>query len=127
MDLRKATYGLLAAAATVWVFLAPSYWVFTATTAVLLAITTLGLTVVVGWVREVSLVQAGLVGTAMYVSGYLYRPEGGLGWPFLAAAAVGIGVVVLLSVLVSLTPARRSEERRVGDGCGGGGWPRRVM
>ena len=79
MALRKATYGLLAAAATLWVFLAPSYWVFTATTAVLLAITTLGLTVVVGWVREVSLVQAGLVGTAMYISGYLYRPDGGLG------------------------------------------------
>ena len=108
MDLRKATYGLLAAAATLWVFLAPSYWVFIATTAVLLAITTLGLTVVVGWVREVSLVQAGLVGTAMYVSGYLYRAEGGLGWPFLAAAAVGIGVVVLLSVLVSLSTARLS-------------------
>jgi ABC-type branched-subunit amino acid transport system ATPase component/ABC-type branched-subunit amino acid transport system permease subunit len=106
--MRKATYGLLAAAAVLWVFLAPSYWVFTATTAVLLAITTLGLTVVVGWVREVSLVQAGLVGTAMYVSGYLYRPEGGLGWPFLAAAAVGIGVVVVLSVLVSLSTARLS-------------------
>jgi ABC-type branched-subunit amino acid transport system permease subunit len=101
-------YGLLGGTAVLWALLAPSYWVFTATTAVLLAITTLGLTVVVGWVREVSLVQAGLVGTAMYISGYLYRPEGGWGWPFLAAAAVGIGVVVLLSVLVSLSTARLS-------------------
>jgi ABC-type branched-subunit amino acid transport system permease subunit len=100
-------YGLLGGTAVLWALLAPSYWVFTATTAVLLAITTLGLTVVVGWVREVSLVQAGLVGTSMYISGYLYRDEGG-GWPFLAAAAVGIGVVVLLSVLVSLSTARLS-------------------
>lgn len=105
---RQGIYAVLAATTFLWVYLAPSYWVFTATTAVILAIATLGLTVVVGWVREVSLVQAGLVGTAMYVSGYLYRPEGGRGWPFLAAAATGVGIVVALSVLVSLATARLS-------------------
>lgn len=101
-------YGLLALASIAWVFFAASYWVFTATIAVLLAIATLGLTVVVGWVREVSLMQAGLVGTSLYLTGYLYRPEGGRGWPFLAAAAFGIGFVVLLSILISLATARLS-------------------
>lgn len=106
--MQRTAFAVLGAVAVGWAVLAPSYWVFTATTALLLAIATLGLTVVVGWVREVSLMQAGLVGTAMYISGYLYRPEGGWGWPFMAAAAVGIGVVVALSVVVSLSTARLS-------------------
>lgn len=104
----RAGYGALAAAAVLWVFVAPSYWVFTATAAILLAISALGLTVVVGWVREVSLVQAGLVGSAVYVSGYLNRQVGGEGWPFLPAALAGIAVAVALSLLVSLATARLS-------------------
>ena len=101
-------WAVVAAVAVLWVYLAPSYWIFTATAAILLAITTLGLTVVVGWVREVSLVQAGLTGMAVYVGGYAYRTEGGWGWPFLLAAAFAIGTVVLLSVVVSLATARLS-------------------
>jgi ABC-type branched-subunit amino acid transport system permease subunit len=101
-------YAVVFAAAIVWALVAANYWVFITTAAILLAISTLGLMVVVGWAREVSLVQAGLTGTAVYLGGYAYRPEGGWGWPFLVAAAFAIGIVVLLSVFVSLATAKLS-------------------
>ncbi|MGH8999543.1 MAG: ATP-binding cassette domain-containing protein [Acidimicrobiia bacterium] len=94
--------------AVVWVLRAPGYWVFTANAGLILGVTTLGLLVVVGWANEVSLVQAGLTGTAVYVSAWADRPGNGLDWPFLAAAGFGIGVVVVLSVVVSLATAKLS-------------------
>jgi len=107
-----------AAVAVLWVYVAPTYWIFTVTAALLVAISALGLSVV-GWVGEFSLAQAGLTGIAVYVGAYAYRPPAahgtfhttsqvGLGWPFLAAAALAIGVVVLLSVVVSLATSRLS-------------------
>src|SRR5437764_1106807 len=59
-----AAGAVLAAAGLVWVLRAPGYWVFTANAGLILAVATLGLMVVVGWIKEVSLVQAGLTGTA---------------------------------------------------------------
>ena len=97
----------LAAVAALWVFVAPGYWVFTATTGILLAVATVGLTAVVGWTREVSLVQAGLTGTALYVCAFATR-EGRWEWPYLAAACLAIALVVGISVLVSLSTARLS-------------------
>lgn len=108
VGLNEAAYVAFVALAVVWALTAASYWVFTTTAALLLAISTLGLMVVVGWAREVSLVQAGLTGTAVYLGGYAYRPEGGWGWPFLLAAAFAIGVVMLLSVVVALATAKLS-------------------
>jgi ABC-type branched-subunit amino acid transport system ATPase component/ABC-type branched-subunit amino acid transport system permease subunit len=99
---------LLGAVAAGWVFWAPGYWVFTANAGLILAVSTLGLLIVVGWAGEVSLVQAGLTGTAVYVCAWADRAGNGLGWPFLAAAGLGIGVVVALSVLVALATARLS-------------------
>ena len=104
----EASYAVFAAVAVVWALVAADYWVFITTMAILLAISTLGLTVVTGWAREVSLVQAGLTGTAVYLGGYAYRADRGWGLPFLVAAAFAIGVVVVLSLLLSLGTAKLS-------------------
>ena len=106
--MRHPVVSAVLAAAVVWVFFAPGYWVFTVTAGLVLAVSTVGLMVVVGWAGEVSLAQAGLTGTAVYVCAWAARDGNGLGWPFLAAAALGIGVVVALSVLVALATARLS-------------------
>ncbi|HEV8623145.1 MAG TPA: ATP-binding cassette domain-containing protein, partial [Acidimicrobiia bacterium] len=108
MQRRAITVAVLAAVAAVWLFTAPQYWLFTATTGLTLAISTLGLLVLVGWAREVSLAQAGLTATAIYLSGFAMRSGAGWHWPYLAAAALGIGVVVLMSLLVSLSTAKLS-------------------
>jgi ABC-type branched-subunit amino acid transport system ATPase component/ABC-type branched-subunit amino acid transport system permease subunit len=99
--------GLLAAVA-VYVFTAPQYWLFTVTTGLILAISTLGLLVLTGWAREVSLAQAGLTGTAAYVCGFAMRGGNGWDWPFLASAGLAIAVVVGMSLVVSLATARLS-------------------
>jgi ABC-type branched-subunit amino acid transport system ATPase component/ABC-type branched-subunit amino acid transport system permease subunit len=103
---REAGGAALAAIALLWVFPAPDYWVFTATTGLILAVATLGLLVVVGWAREVSLVQAGLTGTALYLCAFAVRGGEGWGWPFLAGAGLAVAAVVAISVLVSLSTAR---------------------
>jgi ABC-type branched-subunit amino acid transport system ATPase component/ABC-type branched-subunit amino acid transport system permease subunit len=92
----------------IWVMTAPQYWLFTVNTGLVMAISTLGLLVLVGWAREVSLAQAGLTATAIYLCGFAMRGGDGWGWPYLAAAAMAIGVVVGLSLLVSLATAKMS-------------------
>src|SRR6266542_50100 len=89
-----------------WVARAPGYWVFTANAGLILAVSTLGLTIVVGWIREVSLAQAGLTGTAVYVCAYAYRPGHGWGLPYVVAAGIAIGAVMLLSLLIALAAER---------------------
>lgn len=64
--------------------------------------------VVVGYARD-HLMQAGLTGTAIYISGGAYRDNtGGLAGPFPTAAALGIGVTVMISLAVALVAARIS-------------------
>lgn len=92
----------------VWVFAAPTYWIFSVSIGIVLAIATLGLLAVVGWIREISLMQAGLVGTALYFTAYSYRESSGLGLPFPVAAAIGISVVVVISALVAIVSVRLS-------------------
>lgn len=98
----------VAIVAVTWVFMAPTYVIFSITVGLVLAIATLGLLPVVGWIREISLMQAGLVGTALYFCAYAYRDAAGLGLPFPVAAAVGTSVVVGISLLVALASARLS-------------------
>lgn len=112
---------LVVAASVLWVFLADNYWVFIGTRGLVLAISTLGLLVLVGWGREISLAQAGLVGSAAYICGYAYRSRSGasqlavgqkgvpgLGLPYLVSALIAIGFVVLVSVLVALVAVKLS-------------------
>jgi ABC-type branched-subunit amino acid transport system ATPase component/ABC-type branched-subunit amino acid transport system permease subunit len=90
-----------------WVFLAPDYWVFTVSAAIPLAITSLGLLVLQGWAREISLASAGLYGTALYFFGYLERPDNlGQGIPWLFAALIAIGSVTALMVVMAAASVR---------------------
>jgi ABC-type branched-subunit amino acid transport system ATPase component/ABC-type branched-subunit amino acid transport system permease subunit len=99
---------LAAAFAIAFPFLAENSTIFTVTGGLVLGIAALGLVAVVGWSREVSLVQAGLTGTAAYISGYLDRSVDGKGLPFVAAALIATAVVVGLSMIVALGTARLS-------------------
>src|SRR5438445_1943657 len=84
-------YAVAAAVAVGWSVIAPNYWIFTVTSGIILGIAGLGLLAIVGWGREISLMQAGLTGTAAYLTGYFYRStEGGWGLPFLAAVGLAI-------------------------------------
>jgi ABC-type branched-subunit amino acid transport system permease subunit len=91
---------------------ANDYWTFNLTVGLVLAIACLGLLVVIGWGREISLAQAGLTGASLYVTGYCARggKPGELGpdLPFPVAALVGTGFVVLISCLVALISMRLS-------------------
>jgi ABC-type branched-subunit amino acid transport system permease subunit len=100
-------YPVVAAVALGWVRFASQTWVFLGSVACILAVASMGLTVLVGWGNEVSLAQAALVGTAVYISGYASRPDG-FDWAFLPAAALGLAVAVALSALVALPTARLS-------------------
>ncbi len=86
------------------------YWTFNVMVGLVLAIACLGLLVVVGWGREISLAQAGLTGSSLYITGYLARGdkpgEAGPGLPFPAAALGGIAFCVGVSVLVALISMR---------------------
>jgi ABC-type branched-subunit amino acid transport system permease subunit len=85
-----------------------SYWVFNVCVGLVLAIACLGLVAVVGWAREISLMQAGLTGSALYLTGY--RISGRLGTgepvPLPVAALYGVGFAVVVSVLVALVSMR---------------------
>lgn len=106
---RNAAYLVAAAVAVAWSFIGANFWVFTVTAGMITGIAALGLLVVVGWAREISLVQAGLTGTAAYLTGYFYRStEGGWGAPYLVSVALAIAVVVALSLVLSLATAKLS-------------------
>lgn len=87
---------------------ASTHWTFTVQVGIVLAISCLGLLVLVGWAREISLAQAGLTGSALYLCQYLYRTEEsyGAGWPFSAAAAFAVGFVVAVSFVTVLVAMR---------------------
>lgn len=98
-------------------------WVYNVNTGLLLAIPALGLLVVVGWGREISLAQAGLVGAACYIAGFAARDFQGGAYnvpiidlpkgmytdlPFPVAALYGILFAVIVSCLVALVAMRLS-------------------
>lgn len=84
-----------------------SYWLFVLQMSFIMGIVALGTMVVAGYAREITLMQASLTGTAIYLSGWAYRNNyDGLRWPFPLAVALGTGVVVAISVLVAVASAR---------------------
>ncbi|HUR74083.1 MAG TPA: branched-chain amino acid ABC transporter permease [Sporichthya sp.] len=101
---------LLVAALVLYPLIGSDYWVNNVSAGLVLAISALGLLVVVGWGREISLTQAGLTGSALYISGYAARGgnPGESGWdlPFPLAAGVGILFAVAVSALVALVAMR---------------------
>jgi branched-chain amino acid transport system permease protein len=90
-----------------WVLVAPKFWVFLGAAACLLAIAGLGLTVVVGWAGEVTLASAALVGTSVYLTGYIVRADG-LHLPFLVGLAAGVAVAAALHSFAALATAKMS-------------------
>jgi branched-chain amino acid transport system permease protein len=102
---------VLVAAALVYPLVANDYWTFNLTYAFTFGIACLGLYVLTGWAGQISLAQAGLVGTALYVTDYAERGtrgpgDLGLGLPFVAAIGVGLAAVVMISAIVGLVCAR---------------------
>jgi ABC-type branched-subunit amino acid transport system ATPase component/ABC-type branched-subunit amino acid transport system permease subunit len=82
--------GVIAVAVTalLWGAYGPDYLVYTVNAGIATALAALGLTVLVGWGREVSLATAGVFGSAVYIYGYLSRPDTGKGWPWVPVAVV---------------------------------------
>jgi ABC-type branched-subunit amino acid transport system ATPase component/ABC-type branched-subunit amino acid transport system permease subunit len=92
--------GLLIVVLAAWGLLQPTHLVFGATVGVPVAVLGLGLLVLQGWMREISLVSAALYATSMYYFNWLHRPHQGLGlpWPVAAAATVLIPTVLMTVV-----------------------------
>ena len=67
----------------------------------------LGLSVVVGWAGEVSLASAALVGTSVYLTGYMVRGDG-LDLPFLVGLGAGMAVAAALHAFAALATAKLS-------------------
>jgi branched-chain amino acid transport system permease protein len=90
-----------------WVFAMPDYLVFTMASAIPVAIVAIGLLILQGWSREISLATAGLFATSMYVTGILDRDNAkGQDWPWPFAALVGIAVAAGLMGLLALFSAK---------------------
>jgi len=100
-------YAALLIVAFGWVQVVPKFWVFLGGAACLLAIAGLGLAVVVGWAGEVSLASAALVGTSVYLTGYMVRGDG-MDLPFLVGLAAGMVVAAALHSFAALATAKLS-------------------
>ena len=100
-------YAALLIVAFGWVQVVPKFWVFLGGAACLLAIAALGLAVVVGWAGEVSLASAALVGTSVYLTGYMVRGDG-MDLPFLVGLAAGMLVAAALHSFAALATAKLS-------------------
>jgi ABC-type branched-subunit amino acid transport system permease subunit len=98
---------VLLAGAIGYGFVGSLYWIFIIQMSFIMGIVALGTMIMVGYARETTLMQAGLTGSAIYISGWAYRENyDGLSLPFPVAALFGIGVVVAISVFVALISAR---------------------
>ncbi|MGQ0843335.1 MAG: ATP-binding cassette domain-containing protein [Sporichthyaceae bacterium] len=90
--LRSRGAQILALVLIGWLFFWPSYMVFILTAAFPAAFAGLGLLVLQGWTREISLASAGLLGTSMYYYGWLARDDAGVGLPWVIAAVIAIAI-----------------------------------
>ncbi len=82
----------------------PPYLVFSANASIPVAMAGLGLLVLTGWTREISLCSAGIFMGSCYYQGWLNRPLGGHGMDWVLAAILvilGAGVVMALIALSS--------------------------
>jgi ABC-type branched-subunit amino acid transport system ATPase component/ABC-type branched-subunit amino acid transport system permease subunit len=98
---------LIAAAGLFWVVAMPDYLVFSMASAIPVALVAMGLLILQGWSRELSLASAGLFAVAMYFTGMFDRPEAhGKNWPWPLAALVGIAIAAGLMAVLALCSAR---------------------
>jgi branched-chain amino acid transport system permease protein len=103
---------VLVAAAVVYPWIANDYWTFNLTVGFTFAIACLGLYVLTGWAGQISLAQAGLVGTALYVSSFATRTadhgDGGLGLRISVAFGLAVAVAVVVSLVVAFASIGRA-------------------
>ncbi len=97
-----ALTGLLIA----WGLLLADYRVFGLTAAIPVAILGLGLLVLQGWAREISLASAGVYCSAMYYFNWLNRDDQGQGWPWILAALAAIGIATAFMAGLALVSGR---------------------
>jgi ABC-type branched-subunit amino acid transport system permease subunit len=98
---------LLAVAALFWITMAPDYMIFTVTAAIPVAVAALGLLVLQGWARELSLASAGLFATALYYYGWFARDDAeGLGLPWVLAAVLAVAISTGLMVALAAGSAK---------------------
>ena len=98
---------LIGVAGIVWVLTMPDYLVFTMSSAVPVALVAIGLLILQGWSREISLATAGVFAVAMYFTGLFDRPEAhGKNWPWPLAALVGIAIAAALMGILALCSAK---------------------
>jgi len=88
----------VAVAALLWGAYGQDYLIYTVNAGIATALAALGLTVLVGWGREVSLATAGVFGSAVYIYGYFSRPITGKGWPWVLVA---LFVMLLAAALMA--------------------------
>ncbi len=90
-----------------WLLLMPDYLIFTMTSAVPVALVALGLLVLQGWSREISLATAGLFATSMYYMGFFDRSNAhGLGLPWVVAALLAMTLAGGLMAILALSSGR---------------------
>ncbi|MGQ0467252.1 MAG: branched-chain amino acid ABC transporter ATP-binding protein/permease [Sporichthyaceae bacterium] len=87
---------LLVGGLLLWPLLVHEYLVFSLTAAVPIAILGLGLLVLQGWTREITLVSAGLFATSAYYFNWLHRVDQGQGWLWIFAALVAVAIPTVL-------------------------------
>jgi ABC-type branched-subunit amino acid transport system ATPase component/ABC-type branched-subunit amino acid transport system permease subunit len=84
-----------------WILIWPDYMIYTLSAAIPVAFAGLGLLVLQGWSREISLASAGLFATSLYYYGWFARPTDGLGLPWVIAAVLAIGIATGLMAVVA--------------------------
>jgi branched-chain amino acid transport system permease protein len=90
-----------------WWLWAPEYLVFSMSSAIPVMLVALGLLVLQGWSREISLATAGLFAVSMYYTGYFDRDNAnGLDWPWPIAALAGVGIAAGLMAILAVCSAK---------------------
>jgi ABC-type branched-subunit amino acid transport system ATPase component/ABC-type branched-subunit amino acid transport system permease subunit len=89
-----------------WGLFMAEYRVFGLTAAIPVAILGLGLLVLQGWAREISLASAGVFASAMYYFNWLDRDDQGQGLPWILAAVIAVAIATAFMAGLALVSSR---------------------
>ncbi|WP_019874548.1 ATP-binding cassette domain-containing protein [Sporichthya polymorpha] len=97
---------VLAGLLVMWGLVMADYRVFGLTAAIPVAILGLGLLVLQGWAREISLASAGVFASAMYYFNWLDRDDQGKGLPWIVAALIAVAIATAFMAGLALVSGR---------------------